>query len=539
MARNFYRKHFPRDIRHDVTISGITIFDFAKKVIPSFIVAVLVFIVMLANVNRVPVDMRLVYIIKALIIASLIPSSVIAYYKFNVYHKINKLKSGKSGHISLYPMVSPEGMIFKDGQGYSMLLLVTPTPIYVLTQTAIDQRRIQYKNLLSFCAKHNVSISVHIIRRILPGSFFTDKLFNKISDIDNIYMQTFMAARVGYWSQKPCAVTMHYLKITAYPKLLSLAQVAQVAQVAQKSEEKVIEHLSAAVKTAIDFLSRANFNVEIIKDEGIIQAVASETNRFTIPSKEWLLSPLRKEPEKIVPLAGAPSIIGSLKTEGGKCKNIILVRSFVPGVGTTTVASNLAYMLSENNTVAVDTNVSCPVLAESLGVHRQTDTYYVHIANGIHPDQILLFGPKRLRVMPGPVGNDQKIWPIDIEKFLNNLSGYDYVVIDSEPGIYDQVTRILEKIATKIVLVTDSSSIAKYIFDSVYNEWRASVDADVLVVYNKKRPEDPESQFLSIPFSEQINIAFDRRVPVVSFSPIFRLEFTKLVKKLTNQTKGE
>lgn len=522
MPKNVYRKSFPRDIRHDATISGIDVFTFGKRIIPSFIVGVFAFIMFLANINSVPPDFRIVHIIKSLILSSLIPAGMIAFYKFNLYHKLQKMRVSKSGHLDIYPKIKTDGVVFRDGHGFSSLLLITPTPIFVLTQTAIDQRKAQFKNLLSFCAKNNIQMSVHVIRRILPGSFFTDKLFDKIVDVNDVYMQTFMAARAGYWSQRPCAVTFHYLKLTVYPKLLQLQK---------QGEEKAVEHLSAGVKATIDFLSRCNFDVQIVKDEGIIQVVAAETGRFVIPSSEWLFSPPVVFPEPVKPLGGVPMIMGTQKSSCSKRKNVILVRSFIPGVGTTTVAANLAYLLSEYNTVAVDTNVSCPLLAESLGVERQTDTYYVHIANGVSPDQVMLFGPKRLRVMPGPVGNDLKVWPIDIEKFIDSLSSYDYVVIDSEPGIYDQMTRKLERLATKIVLVTDSSSTARYVFDTVYDDWKSTVDTDVVVVYNKRR-DNENTKFIPISLSNQIDAAFERRVPVTAFSPVLRAEFTKLIKCL-------
>lgn len=134
---------------------------------------------------------------------------------------------------------------------------------------------------------------------------------------------------------------------------------------------------------------------------------------------------------------------------------IIAVMSGKGGVGKTSVASTIAHIFSERHrTIVLDFDICGPSIARALGADGsliKTDTGFKPLSVKTQLD-MLSFGPILRQ-------NDVVIWRgakklSFLNLFYNSAVGYDYIVIDTPPGISEEHEFLVGKGVHAIVVTT-------------------------------------------------------------------------------------
>ncbi len=135
---------------------------------------------------------------------------------------------------------------------------------------------------------------------------------------------------------------------------------------------------------------------------------------------------------------------------------IVAVISGKGGVGKTTIVSNIAAALSKagKHVLVIDGNVSGPNLATHLGV---PETHPVTLNDVIKNEAYILHAiyqhPVGFKVIPASMAELEAELG-GLEKHLSRLIGvYDLILIDSAPGVNDEVRAAVEA-SDEVVLVT-------------------------------------------------------------------------------------
>jgi ATP-binding protein involved in chromosome partitioning len=139
---------------------------------------------------------------------------------------------------------------------------------------------------------------------------------------------------------------------------------------------------------------------------------------------------------------------------------VIAVMSGKGGVGKTSVAAMIAQILSEaHRTIVLDFDICGPSVARALGVEGsliKTDTGFRPLSVRTHLD-VLSFGSA---LQP----TDAVIWRgakklVLLSLFYNSAVGYDYVVIDTPPGVSEEHEFLVDK-GVRVVTVTTPQNIS-------------------------------------------------------------------------------
>jgi len=118
---------------------------------------------------------------------------------------------------------------------------------------------------------------------------------------------------------------------------------------------------------------------------------------------------------------------------------IIALASGKGGVGKTFLTANLAYALAElgEEVVAIDANLSTPHLGLHLGTQFAPITLH-DVLRGSTLKDALYPHPFGFKVLPGSL-NLMDLQEVDVGKLpeiiLNLLGNYDYILLDSAPGL--------------------------------------------------------------------------------------------------------
>lgn len=140
--------------------------------------------------------------------------------------------------------------------------------------------------------------------------------------------------------------------------------------------------------------------------------------------------------------------------------HVIAVTSGKGGVGKTTLVANLAFILSEMNAkvLVVDADLGLANVDVMLGLDPGRHIGHLMMTNST-PRDVAVEGPRGMMVISGGAGLRElaDAGSEDRAELIGKLVGYfaefDYVLIDTSPGISSSVTDFLE-IADDVLLVT-------------------------------------------------------------------------------------
>ncbi len=135
---------------------------------------------------------------------------------------------------------------------------------------------------------------------------------------------------------------------------------------------------------------------------------------------------------------------------------VIGVISGKGGVGKSVVAVNTSALLSKlgKQTALVDADLSNPSISLHLGLsHTPIGIQEVLSGKNKSSDAIIIHPYTGLRVIPASLKFKPDVNLKNLKSVVKGLNAYDYVIIDSPPGITEDVEYIIEA-CDKIVIVT-------------------------------------------------------------------------------------
>ncbi|MEK6954674.1 MAG: P-loop NTPase [Candidatus Micrarchaeota archaeon] len=140
----------------------------------------------------------------------------------------------------------------------------------------------------------------------------------------------------------------------------------------------------------------------------------------------------------------------------GKGTQIIGIISGKGGVGKSVVAVNTASILSKmgRQVALVDADLSNPSISLHLGLsYTPIGIQEVLAGKNKISDGLIIHPMTGLRVLPASLKYKPDVNLKNLKNILKSLDAYDYVIVDSPPGITEDVEAILEA-CDKVVIVT-------------------------------------------------------------------------------------
>jgi len=231
---------------------------------------------------------------------------------------------------------------------------------------------------------------------------------------------------------------------------------------------------------------------------------------------------------------------------------IIGIVSGKGGVGKTTVTANLAIALSKFNkkVLVIDCNISTPHLAYYLGLKSYSATLNHVLSGEIQPTFAPVFCNE---VMIIPSSEELKdIIKADLNRLksaieeIDRTGNFDYVMLDSAPGLGKEALSVLE-VAREIIFVTTPT------IPTVADITRCAELASKLgnkkfyVILNMVRKKDYELEYKNaedffhcyvlgeIPFSEEIMDSTALGIPLLTYKPDSKVakKFMEIAANLT------
>ena len=136
----------------------------------------------------------------------------------------------------------------------------------------------------------------------------------------------------------------------------------------------------------------------------------------------------------------------------------IAITSGKGGVGKSTTAINIGILLAQagKKTVVVDADVSMANVGIMLGVERAPISLHNVLMGESDVMDAVYEGPSKMKYVPSGLSID-RVKKIDFKKFadaINELeSTFDYVIVDSPPGLHKQEESIIKSCRETILLV--------------------------------------------------------------------------------------
>jgi len=131
------------------------------------------------------------------------------------------------------------------------------------------------------------------------------------------------------------------------------------------------------------------------------------------------------------------------------------------GVGKTTLASNIGISLVKyykKKVLAIDANVHTANLSMYLGMYSTPSTLNDLVRSKYPLTQALYVHNSGLRVIPASIGIESKKHPLSVKslkKLLDQVrSQYDYIILDSPPGLHKDVRTIIKGSDRVLLVVT-------------------------------------------------------------------------------------
>jgi len=148
-----------------------------------------------------------------------------------------------------------------------------------------------------------------------------------------------------------------------------------------------------------------------------------------------------------------------LDNRGGILTKIIGIVSGKGGVGKTTFAANLAIALSNyrKRVVVVDCNITTPHLAQYIGSKNYSITLNNIFRNEVDVRFAPLYNDSIMFIPASEDLNDlRKVDINELKKYMKKLAkegNYDYIILDSAPGLGREAVSVLEA-CEEIIFVT-------------------------------------------------------------------------------------
>ncbi len=179
--------------------------------------------------------------------------------------------------------------------------------------------------------------------------------------------------------------------------------------------------------------------------------------------------------------------------EGFVLGEVIAVVSGKGGVGKTTVTTNIgaALALMKKNVVILDADIGLRNLDIALGMESMIVYDWVDVIEGLCRVRQALIKDKRfenLYLMSSSQTRDKNtITPIQMKVLCKNLKEkFDYIIIDSPPGIENGYRNAVES-ADAVIVVTTSEIAAVRDADRIIRDLEKSGNRKIMVVLNKIR----------------------------------------------------
>jgi MinD-like ATPase involved in chromosome partitioning or flagellar assembly len=180
----------------------------------------------------------------------------------------------------------------------------------------------------------------------------------------------------------------------------------------------------------------------------------------------------------------------------------IFIHSYKGGTGKTTVAVNLANILSkEHRVLLVENDFSMPSFYNIF--NHEPDTYFNYYLNesisfkdaivpDLRPNLDVVFANKNFNPMEKIMGSDQEWFLNLLGRMLNDLKAlenyYPYVIFDSPPGWHMNLVNLIT-LSNKAILILRPNSYevngSKRLLEILYKRATPQLNLDVFLLFNQ------------------------------------------------------
>jgi len=232
--------------------------------------------------------------------------------------------------------------------------------------------------------------------------------------------------------------------------------------------------------------------------------------------------------------------------------DVISIVSPKGGVGKTSITVNLGIALVKylyKKVIVIDTNAYAANLSFYLGMPHLPITLNDMIKWKLPAEKVTYEHESGLHVIPASLSIENEkdiINKLNLKRLINEIRRkYDYILLDSAPGMGEDVRSIIE-ISDEIILVTTPDT------PTLLTSYKAVVFAEehrtpLRVVINKVMGNKHELAkeeikdalkteiFEEIPYDFRVYEAVMRRIPALYISPTFRNHIISMASKLTGE----
>ena len=220
------------------------------------------------------------------------------------------------------------------------------------------------------------------------------------------------------------------------------------------------------------------------------------------------------------------------------------------GVGKTSITANLGIALARyfhKSTIVIDTNAYAANLSFYLGMSHLPITLNDMIKWNLPSEKVTYEHDSGLHVIPASISIENErdiINKLSLKRLINEVRRkYDYLLLDSAPGVRDDVKAVIELSDEALVVTTPDTP-------TVLTTYKAIMLADeartpVKLVLNKvmgNRHELVKAEikdslkteiFEEIPYDFKVYEASMRRIPAIYISNVFRNHMFSIASKIT------